>query len=212
MSTFKKAQVVMLSTNKSKLILNEVQNKLILADVETTNYNPSGRLTKHLYIVNDDEAKEDDYIITTSNARSSILVDLLPEYIYVILNRVKTISTVNNIKSIVTYDNEILPIELNKKVIATTDKSLKLPTVSDAFIAYYIKKYNNQKPITDVLVEYENDILKIHSNNSIFAKNPKDSWSREEIEVLLFKYAEENALTSTKSEIDDFNQWIENNL
>ncbi len=200
MSTFKKAQVVMLSTNKSKLILNEVQNKLILADVETTNYNPSGRLTKHLYIVNDDEAKEDDYIITTSNARSSIL------------NRVKTISTVNNIKSIVTYDNEILPIELNKKVIATTDKSLKLPTVSDAFIAYYIEKYNNQKPITDVLVEYENDILKIHSNNSIFAKNPKDSWSREEIEVLLFKYAEENALTSTKSEIDDFNQWIENNL
>ena len=70
MSTFKKAQVVMLSTNKSKLILNEVQNKLILADVETTNYNPSGRLTKHLYIVNDDIIKINDryhnYIINTS--------------------------------------------------------------------------------------------------------------------------------------------------
>lgn len=204
MSTFKKAQVVMLSTNKSKLILNEVQNKLILADVETTNYNPSGRLTKHLYIVNDDIIKINDWYIDNNKTLA---------YCEYIRNNI-----LNGPESTVVAKDKIGFNRFSHqgydcfKIIATTDKSLLLPTVSDYFIAYYIEAYNRAKPITDILVEYENDILKIHSNNSIFAKNPKDSWSREEIEVLLFKYAEENALTSTKSEIDDFNQWIENNL
>lgn len=38
------------------------------------------------------------------------------------------------------------------------------------------------------------------------------SVSREKVEVLLFNLAEHYGMTSTKSEIDDFNIWISENL
>lgn len=184
MSTFKKAQVVMLSTNKSKLILNEVQNKLILADVETTNYNPSGRLTKHLYIVNDDEIKEGEWFYSESS------------------------NTITQNYKLFIGKNNIIAC---KKIIASTDKSLNLSTVSDYFIAYYIEAYNRAKPITDVLVEYENDILKIHSNNAIFAKNLKDSWNREEVYDIVNSYL--NYLIDPNSNKNlTGKEWLDQNL
>jgi hypothetical protein len=203
MSTFKKAQVLLLETNKSDIILSD-KNQLVWMNVPLAYYEGIPLFPHHLYIVNDDIIKINDWYIDNN----------------------KTLAYCEDIRDNILNGPESTVVAKDKigfnrfshqgydcfKIIATTDKSLELPTVSDYFIAYYIEAYNRAKPITDILVEYENDILKIHSNNSIFAKNPKDSWSREEIEVLLFKYAEENALTSTKSEIDDFNQWIENNL
>ena len=220
MSTFKKAQIKLLSTKESNIILNN-KNQLAWLNVPLIY---TERITSvfphHIYIVNDDEIKPNDWCY-----------DTLALNIFKAGPHIQKMT--ENIK------------QLSKKIIATTDKSLtyhdktpigeninglhkQLPTVSDAFIYYYIEKYNNQKPITNVLVEYQTmnkgydsiedepyqeiDILKIYSNNTIFIKNLKDSWNREEVEGLLFKYAEENALTSTKSEIDDFNQWIKNNL
>lgn len=41
-----------------------------------------------------------------------------------------------------------------KKVIATTDKALKLPEPSSGFIKKYIEKYNSGNPIVDIMVEY----------------------------------------------------------
>lgn len=39
-----------------------------------------------------------------------------------------------------------------------------------------------------------------------------DFYDRDKIENLLFKFAEDHALTSTKGEIDEFNEWIKQNL
>ena len=36
------------------------------------------------------------------------------------------------------------------------------------------------------------------------------NYTREDLESILFQYAEDHALTSTKGEIDEFNKWIEN--
>jgi hypothetical protein len=37
-------------------------------------------------------------------------------------------------------------------------------------------------------------------------------WDREEVEDLLFSLAEHYGFTSSKSDIEDFNQWVEENL
>jgi len=41
----------------------------------------------------------------------------------------------------------------------------------------------------------------------------KNNYSREEVEEILANYADENwAAFSSKSDIDDFNNWVEQNL
>jgi len=97
-----------------------------------------------------------------------------------------------------------------KKVIATTDTSLtlyingynmgkSLPQPSQQFIEKYIEEYNKGQQITECLVEYE-DIypehftynpseniitrLKVDKNNTITIKKLKDSYTREEVEIL----------------------------
>lgn len=40
----------------------------------------------------------------------------------------------------------------------------------------------------------------------------KDTYNKEDVENLLFSYAEQHGLTSTKEEIDKFNNWIKENL
>lgn len=47
---------------------------------------------------------------------------------------------------------------------------------------------------------------------SVLEEAVKDSFSREKVEVLLFNLAEHYGMTSTKSDIDDFNIWISENL
>jgi len=55
--------------------------------------------------------------------------------------------------------------------------------------------------------------LKVDEHNTITIHPIKNSWSREEVESLLFKYAEdEHAWFSTKGEADQFNNWIKENL
>ncbi len=93
-----------------------------------------------------------------------------------------------------------------KKIITSTDESLGLSKPSDSFIQKYVKKYNEGKPITDVLVEYEGfecknghymayqtscvypycdepnyPVIKVSSDNTITIKKVKDNWSRDEV-------------------------------
>lgn len=126
---------------------------------------------------------------------------------------------------------------ITKKIIATTDKSLKqeifglgetamcsLPQIPQSFIEHFVKEYNKGNVITDVMVEYENidmdfdpteqngikwqTILKINSDNTIDISMPKDSWSREEVVELLYKHTE-YMLSGKKDTLD---KWIEENL
>ena len=54
--------------------------------------------------------------------------------------------------------------------------------------------------------------MKIEYNKPKKQKETKETYSREEVESLLFNLAEHYAMTSSKSEIDDFNEWIKENL
>lgn len=121
------------------------------------------------------------------------------------------------------------------KGIVTIDEYLPQP--SQAFI----EKYCELGGIDKVLVEYEENglrcykcgkdeeycikhlknclgyfeskyKLKTDSSNNIITSFIKDNYSKEEVETLLFNYANDNALLSTKSDIKQFNYWIEQNL
>lgn len=102
-----------------------------------------------------------------------------------------------------------------------------LPQIPQSFIEQHITEYNKSNIISDVLVEYNEErtnpdepdsyalfkeTLKINEDNTINIKTVKDSFSRDEVEGLLFSLAEHYGMTSAKSEIDDFNTWIEQNL
>jgi len=147
MNQFKRVKVVMLPTNiKSLLWIN--YSKLYLHNFERLEQN-----NQHLYIISDDEIREGDKIIHKRN-----------------------IYTVSINRGLYTTVKELLDIDLRtdncKKIIATTDGSLKLyetitdykviagsckilPQPSLQFIEKYIESYNKGEIITDILVEYE---------------------------------------------------------
>ena len=114
-----------------------------------------------------------------------------------------------------------------------TDLKFVLPKPSDSFISKYIEEYNKGNQITDVLVEYEksyglvqkglpgfpeDDIswwynkLKVDSNNTITIKKVKDSYSREEIINLLYKYNDSIIDRYSQLTNKDLDNWIKENL
>jgi len=203
--SFKSAKVIMLPTNKGgyNLWLNK-NNNLVYHKFPYGIGKP-----QHLYIISDDEIKDDDWCYHTNN-KSILKINkgegkLMKEHLYL------------------------------KKIIATTDESLKLPCScsgmkdkvtcnwmckthrdymlpqpSQSFIEKYVESYNNGKPIVDVLVEYEDyycknnhyqldkgvcrypycnefnySKLKINpKDNTITIKRIKDNYSRDELEKL----------------------------
>lgn len=118
------------------------------------------------------------------------------------------------------------------KIIATTDKSLiigvpqfikgYLPQPSKTFIKEYVETYNANTPIVDVMVEYEQydgttsitkdwgGKLKVCSQNQITITKTKDSWSREEVIRLCNKAWLKTPNTSNM--LEEFNNWVEQNL
>ena len=124
------------------------------------------------------------------------------------------------------------------EVLATTDTSLKidnpnydigrlayinLPQPSQQFIEKYIEEYNKGQQITECLVEYEeiypkhftynpneNIItrLKVDKNNTITIKKVKDSYTREEVENLIYSAMKDRCYTT----IAEWKKWIEENL
>ena len=152
MSTFKKAKVIMLPTNKpSKLGDLATYKGYSLAKVIKEGINPKDSTVQfwNLYIISDDEIKEGDWFISN--------------------------------KEIHQYRGDIIPEILKsgyRKIIATTDESLyfkdtnknpkqymgsymsmslgeNLPQPSQQFIQKYIEEYNKGREIKEVLVEYE---------------------------------------------------------
>lgn len=214
MEQFKRAKVIMLPTDKeSKLYINN-SNRLVT--ILTSNINLTLKpIYQHLYIISDDEIKDDDWKYDDTFH--------------------KEITQVKNINSVSKYD---------KKIITTTDTSLtitiiptgfksgvgalshskqiNLPQPSQQFIERYIESYNKGEVITDVLVEYESFTkaiddfnnnhklswkLKINpKDNTIIIKESKDSWNREEVFTLL------NTFNNAKVESPNIVKWIEENL
>ncbi len=229
MSTFKKCKIVMLSTNEPSKIGNlATYQKRSLAKVIKEGINPIGSTVQfwNLYIISDDEIKEDDWYY------DNVVLQIRQWKSFMIYNKLQ-----------------------HKKVIATTDTSLKidnphynigllayipLPQPSQQFIQKYVECYNKGEVITEVMVEYElisneeyflntinpdddvpyfDENLKINpKDNTITIKKVKDSWNREEViklckqAFLLYKSDNSGYPGLIKSTQEKENKWIEENL
>jgi len=220
MEQFKKAQIIMLPTNKSKLI--KVINPDMRISLHKNLVDKESKTVfqaQHLYIISDDEIKEGDWCLEGSE------VFQVEEF---------------NLITGICRDSKGNPFitDACEKIIATTDNSLKrvvgigtfapLPQPSQQFIEQYIEAYNKGEVITDVLIEYKNNYdlhyytpaggiecckkidnwkLLINPDNTINIKPIKDSWNREEVETLLML-----AFNSKRSSITRQEEWIKENL
>lgn len=223
MEQFKRAKVIMLPTNKKS---NIYSNLLIKSITSIYKHNRNDDfINQHLYIISDDEIKENDWCLETNKNSTQ----------YNTIFKCHNDENKGYINSIEACNN----YSATKKIISTTDTSLiisgnvdvqpmiqsrMLPQPSQQFIEKYIEEYNKGEVITDVLVEYEltgnlnsiinsdsivyNNILKINSkDNTITIKKVKDNWNREEVVNLIYKHTED--ILKQRVTIED---WINNNL
>lgn len=127
------------------------------------------------------------------------------------------------------------------KVIATTNKSVDLPNLSNSFIQKYVDELDKGNKIVNVMVEYFdcegtglshdsrcetidclacNGFLIIDKNNEIIITTMKDSWNREElpIEIIqnMIKYCEHQQIYDKLHGFGDFYYkgkiWLGKNL
>lgn len=243
----KKCKVIMLPVNnradKGEFIIVKHEDNSLHCGIKKQN--PFNMLSEeqNLYITSDDEIKEGDWFIELEHivAPDSEFEMIKESGIY--QRKISSQSPelflkegyINGVKD--SYINNSL-LTYCKKIIATTDKSLKvltpyskeegikeiLPSPSKAFI----EKYCKLGGIDEVMVEYEDngyevdmegrggsDIcwypdwqLKINSHNEITIHPVKDSWTREEVEELCRK-----ALFAKGSWYEEeVDEWIEENL
>ena len=142
MTKFKKCSVIMLPTQEKSSIY-EMNDKIYFTDINTEN-RPLN--FQHLYIVNDDVIQVRDYMLDTIQFYLENCLEIATKESLYLLNT---------------------PVQGWKKVVATTNKSLNLPQPSDSFIQKYIDSYNAKDVITDILVEYDVEVL-----NEDWSKKP----------------------------------------
>jgi hypothetical protein len=212
MSQLKKCKVVMLPTNEkttSNLVLyTPKKHDVIKTILNMNNHN------QRLY------GGEPDY-----------------QYVYILSdNEIKESDWCIDFNCKIFKHENHFPINIGqRKIIATTNKSLGLPQPSLSFIEKYVEEYNKGNIITEVLVEYveidgygniENHqthyrelIPKVNpKDNTITIKKVKDSWSREEVEKLLndlHLFVRNNCTSNRETRITVSKltkQWIEENL
>lgn len=101
--------------------------------------------------------------------------------------------------------------------------NIKLPQPSPQFIEAYISAYNAGKPIENVLVEYDGardfmpgapylECLHVDKNNYITITKEKDSWSREEVIDLLYRFGSKMEGAEDIRPYAHYDNWIKENL
>lgn len=159
-------------------------------DTEGGYYKP-----QHLYIISDDKIEDGDYYIHNNK----------------VIQKQEDYQNSNGRKIISTTDTSLYG-NYNEKIGSKIySENYVFPQPSQQFIEQYIKTYNKGEVITEVLVEYENNLyghigsgkyhedepvmmkkylnkediyLKVNQDNTINIRPIKDSWSREEVEKL----------------------------
>ena len=203
---YMEGNVVMLATDKKSNIMmwNERGQKKDLFNFLPLNIHESKVVYQHLYFLSNEEIKGGDWYFDPYENK---ILQCLSHMVYI---------------------NTMM-----RKVIATTDTSLRLPQPSKEFIQAFTKSYNEGKPITKVLVEYDvitlnedwskrpvvvtNEYkLKVNSSNEITIKKVKDSYTREELRPIFLKLCHDTAdyIEKGYDEKTEFNidKWIEENL
>jgi hypothetical protein len=223
----KPAQVVMLSTNEKAKIGDIVMSKFDDIHILTKNDGKEYAKTvtsQHLYILSDEEIEGGDWFVGFADGSIKPFVMQADE---------STVE-INN------WQLNKKGYSSNKKIIATTDRSLKvfihttmaidmddcyesLPQPSQSFIEKFVDEYNKGNVITEVMVEYESigayanpkynsDYqLKINSDNTINIINSKERWSREEVVEIFNKMFSTDIIDAYVKKVD-FDKWIEENL
>ena len=226
-----KCAVVMLPTEKATwpncIWLGRISKQLRLDT--SYNYQPHTKkpiddsmLPQHLYITSDEPIVEGEYAYDICYNRIVKVKEIKNSFVSLDVINGLTHSNISNLR----------------KIIATTDTSLRLPSPSPEFISVYITAYNKGEQIKDIMVEYEDYLnedlalsgsftnyrLKIDNSNCITIRKVKDSWTREEViwfirqsfynalnksEELNKKFTETNKYSVFDKEVDF---WIENNL
>ena len=200
----KKCKVVMLATEEK-------------VDIGAPNWWLQGQkkliinnLISNLYITSDDEIKEGDWYMCWET-----------------INGVPSKHEISN----KTLNSFCKDAENYKKIVATTDKSLNLPSPSEQFIQKYIESYNKGNVITEVTVEYEEYMkqgifnkgddthyfdVKINPDNTINIKPIKDNYSREEVIILLQNVIKDSYSYELEEhhggDYRNLKKWIEENL
>lgn len=223
---YKKIQLVMLPTNEKANDCHILYfpktgrlNKRAYSDEELQTGKGLIKLeyiTNHLYFLSDEEIKEGDWFLMNNAC-------------------IRQCKSKNNkphtIPTIIDTTGGIHHVSVCKKIIATTDKSLKLnydgktpitenwngyllPQIPQSFIEYYVSEYNKGNIITEVDIEYgvtknENrefvEFLWVKQDNTINIKPIKDSWNREEVENELMGFFV--FMTYGKWKGSDFKKW-----
>ena len=161
----------------------------------------------HLYVLSNDEIKLFDCVYN---------------------NKENIVEQINSKTQLIFVLEENKENQTFKKVIATTNKTLsqtsrtEIPQPSQQFIEEFIEEYNRGNIITDVLVEYEEgksysgnegliikEWLKINpKDNTITIKKVKDSYTKEEVENLIYTAMKDRCYTT----IAEWKKWLEENL
>ena len=102
-------------------------------------------------------------------------------------------------------------IERNARATWFTPCKCKgVPMVSEAFV----QAYADNNGIDEVLVDYMNEPVfkpKVRDDNTIIINQAK-TYTHAQVETLLFELADHWGYTSSKEDMDDFNQWCNENL
>ena len=237
----KPVQVVMLSTNEKAKIGDIVMSKFDDIHILTKNDGKEYAKTvtsQHLYILSDEEIKEGDWFVGFADGSikpGDWFVGFADGSIKPFVKQAdESTVEINN------WQLNKKGYSSNKKIIATTDRSLKvfihttmaidmddcyesLPQPSQSFIEKFVDEYNKGNVITEVMVEYESigayanpkynsDYqLKINSDNTINIINSKERWSREEVVEIFNKMFSTDIIDAYVKKVD-FDKWIEENL
>lgn len=173
----KKIEVVMLTTDCSKLIINK---KGVLWGDSESGCKSELSFPQHLYFLSsDDEIKEGAYFYDLE------------------VNQVFKQSGSLSERVVMSSHNSHY-INNTEKIISSTDKSLGLPEPSKEWIEYFVSEYNKGNIITEVMVEYEKSCncivladcynpdssicdekhkLKIKPDNTIICSAVEETWT-----------------------------------
>lgn len=220
----KRCKIIILPTNERSEELDQLfydNGNLFLSHMRWTEKeltNPDRRKYQHLYILSDDEIKENDWCIN----RNLDTIYQIKAIVGNLENWIKIIATTDS--SFKLYESETLA---KASGFSLNTNDILLPSIPQSFIDKYVSEFNKGNKIEEVMVEYlleeyEHDgkryhhtdgrmCSKVNSDNTINISSIKDSWTREEVIKLCMKLSNDyklyNAANSTQ-----FYDWIENNL
>ena len=214
---YQECKVVMVATdnktNITKIYLDADKTKSVLGANKPVNDNYKEYI--NLYITSNEEIKEGDWLVEGISSLFPFDVIKATKEDY---DRCRENWQYGSCRKIIATTDETLCLTFNN---GKTDLKFVLPKPSDSFISKYIEEYNKGNQITDVLVEYKWNggragdykmIPKIDSDNTITIKKVKDSYSREEVINLLYKYNDGIIDRYSQLTNKDLNKWIKENL